>query len=31
VNMVTRKLLGAFTHEPWRGDILAAFGLDRKP
>jgi GTP cyclohydrolase I len=31
VNMVTRKLLGAFTTEPWRGDILAAFGLDRKP
>jgi len=31
VNMVTRKLLGAFTTEPWRGDILATFGLDRKP
>ena len=22
--MVTRRLLGAFEHEPWRGDILAA-------
>jgi GTP cyclohydrolase I len=31
VGMVTRKLLGAFTREPWRGDILAAFALDRKP
>jgi GTP cyclohydrolase I len=31
VDMVTRRLRGAFTQEPWRGDILAAFGLDRKP
>jgi GTP cyclohydrolase I len=30
VGMVTRRLRGDFAQEPWRGDILAAFGLERR-